>query len=312
MSKTTELLSRIYQSSPEFHLKGGLCLALVITRQAHSKGLPLDPDSLLTKNKGQVAGLGKAPVQTILRDHGFTKVLAKEGGRTSRGKIGLMRSYVDALNQFAATEQVDLVEAEAWWVDRVKEFWNSKGPEFSYDHAKSLRLNIEDIFQQAKKLQNEAGGTTYVGTVLQHLVGAKLDLVMGAGAVAHHGASVADGATDRPGDFLIEGVAIHVTTHPSEGVVQKCQRNINAGLKPLIITLSESMAGAHYLLGSTPIADRVDVLDATQFLTANIYEHSLFKISECQGTLVNLLERYNEIVVKCETDPRLIVRMEQE
>src|ERR1017187_2995394 len=35
------------------------------------------------------------------------------------------------------------------------------------------------------------------------------------------------------------------------------------------------------------------VLDAAQFLTANVYERSLFKASECKVTLTALLDRYN-------------------
>lgn len=38
-----------------FQGKGPLCVALVITQQAR-KGLPLDPDSLITDGGGQVLG----------------------------------------------------------------------------------------------------------------------------------------------------------------------------------------------------------------------------------------------------------------
>lgn len=54
---------------------------------------------------------------------------------------------------------------------------------------------------------------------------------------------------------------------------------------------------------------RVDVLDTTQFLTANVYERSLFKTADCKLTLTALLERYNEIVAKCETDPSLLIKL---
>ena len=36
--------------------KGGLCVALVVTRHAKDKGLPLDAGALLTEGGGQVAG----------------------------------------------------------------------------------------------------------------------------------------------------------------------------------------------------------------------------------------------------------------
>ncbi|HSA02655.1 MAG TPA: hypothetical protein P5055_18135, partial [Candidatus Paceibacterota bacterium] len=57
------------------------------------------------------------------------------------------------------------------------------------------------------------------------------------------------------------------------------------------------------------LADRVDVLDVGQFLTANVYEHSLFKAAACKVTLSKLLERYNAIVETCETDPLLKIKL---
>ena len=145
--------------------------------------------------------------------------------------------------------------------------------------------------------------------MLQHLVGAKLDLVLGVGKLKHHGASVADHSTDRKGDFQVEAVAIHVTTHPSEALVRKCGDNLRAGLKPLIITIGDGATGAAFLLKNAGLADRVDVLDAGQFLTANVYERSLFKAADCKVTLGKLLERYNEIVASCETDPTLQIKL---
>ena len=86
----------------KFNRKGPLCVALVMTQQARVKGLPLDSGELLTEGGGQVFGLGKSAVQSILQRHGITRVLASEGGRTSRGSIGNMREYVALLNQLHA------------------------------------------------------------------------------------------------------------------------------------------------------------------------------------------------------------------
>lgn len=54
-----------------------------VTQHAR-KGLPLNPDELLTEAGGQVLGLGRGAVQAVLNRHGITRVLAAEGGRTSR------------------------------------------------------------------------------------------------------------------------------------------------------------------------------------------------------------------------------------
>lgn len=66
---------------------GPLCVALVVTEQARLRGLPLDPDELLTAGGGQVLGLSKSAVQSILKRHDIDRVLAREGGRTSRGSL---------------------------------------------------------------------------------------------------------------------------------------------------------------------------------------------------------------------------------
>jgi hypothetical protein len=181
--------------------------------------------------------------------------------------------------------------------------------EFCFDASKSLRANIEDLLSQAAEIQETRGGTHYVGTMLQHLVGAKLDIVLGQGRIHHHGFSVADQSTDRKADYQIDAVAIYVTTHPTEALVRKCGENIKAGLKPLIITLGDAVSHAEFNLKTSELNDRVDVLDATQFLTANVYERSLFQAAECMVTLAALLSRYNAIVEECETDPSLRIKL---
>jgi hypothetical protein len=309
MSETVQCLADLCEKHPKLLRKGGLCVALVVTETARKNGLPLDPESMRTAEGGQVAGLGKAAVQKILEAHGISKLLAEEGGRTSRGSLGLMRAYVDVLNDLFDRGTVNLDEALEWWIQKVRFHFASEGPKFNYDPGKSLRANIDDLLLQAEEVQTHAGGTHYLGAMLQHLVGAKLDLVLGEGRVRHHGYSVADHSTDRKGDFQVEAVAIHVTTHPNEALVRKCAKNLQSGLKPVIITKGEGVAGAAFLLKNANLSDRIDVLDASQFLTANVYERSFFRAAECKTTLANLLDRYNSIVRACETDPSLLVRI---
>lgn len=180
---------------------------------------------------------------------------------------------------------------------------------FHFDPGKSLRANINDLLDQATELQKAGCGTNYVGAMLQHLVGAKLDIVLGLGKIQHHGFSVADQSTGRNADYQVEAVAIHITTHPTEALARKCQENIEAGLRPLIITLGDAVRPAGFILEPFKLDERVDVLDAAQFLTANVYERSLFKAGECKVTLAALLRRYNAIVDECETDPSLRIRL---
>lgn len=309
MNEVIKQLDALVAKQRKFLNKGGLCVALVVTKTAQEKGLPLNPIELRTEEGGQVAGLGKAAVQNILAAYGITKVLAEEGGRTSRGSLGLMESYVSVLNIIKEQQpKVDLEPVMKWWIEKVRLYFATEGPKFSFDPAKSVAANLAALFEQASEIQSNSGGANFVGAMLQHLVGAKLDIVMGVGVADHHGFSVADHSTERQADFEVNGVAIHVTTHPSEALVRKMAKNLQAGLKPVVVTLADGVEGAAYLLKNTEWKDRIDIIDATQFLTANVYERSLFKAGECKATLTAILTRYNEIVASCETDPVLRIR----
>jgi Domain of unknown function (DUF4928) len=110
----------------KFNRKGPLSVALVVTQQARNMGLPLDSEKLLTEGGGQVLGLGKSAVQAILHRHGIERVLAAEGGRTSRGSISNMREYVTLLNRIHGDGPVDLQAIEAFWLAHVQEFFAAK------------------------------------------------------------------------------------------------------------------------------------------------------------------------------------------
>lgn len=296
-----------YQKVNKLTSKGKLATSLFVSHLAKTKGLPLDSSILVTDQKGQVQGLGKAKVQSILNEYGIQRVLAEEGGRTSRGSMGDMQNYVAFLNELEQAGLADVIRIEAWWVDRVKDYFSSRPFTLRYDMSKSLRYMVRDLMSQAIKRQKENPGTMYAGAVLQHLVGAKLTLVLSDTDVKSHGFNVADDVSSRGGDFILDEVVIHVTTAPSESLLRKCKRNLEAGLRPIIVTTYSSLPGAESLATIQEVEGRVDIWEAEQFISANIYELSQFKTSERKVTVERLIEKYNEIVLSCETDPSLKV-----
>lgn len=289
--------------------KGPLCVALIVTRHAKNLGLPLNPDDLLTPKGGQVKGLGKASVQKILGDHGIKRVLAEEGGRTSRGSIDGMKLHVEFLNNLAKQGEVDLDSIESFWVEQVNQFFSSQPFVLRHDPSKSLRAVVHDLIEQAFKRQKEAPGTMYAGAVMQHLVGAKLDIIMGSEQLVHHGFSVADDSTGRSADFKVEDTAIHVTSAPGEALIRKCKKNLDSGLKPVIVTNKKGVEVAEGLAGQKQIDDRIDIFEIEQFVATNVYEKSDFKLSERPVTIGVILERYNSIVESCETDYSLKIEL---
>jgi len=307
MNQALEQRLNDFYTQNQFRTKGPLSVVLGLTRRAIINGLPLDPETLLTRRKGQVKGLGESAVSKILKEYGILRVLAKEGGRTSRGSMDNMERYVQFLNQLYMDNLADLSAIEGWWIERVKIYFASQPFVLRYDVSQSLRSVIRDLLDQAKKRQEENPGTTYIGSVLQHLVGAKLDLVLSGRniEIKHHGASVADAPSAREGDFIIERMIIHVTTSPTNSLIQKCQDNLAGNYKVIIVTTNERVSTAEGLAEDQGIGNRVDIFSAEQFLAFNLHELSGFNEMERNTTIAQLVAVYNQLIDKYETDPSL-------
>lgn len=290
--------------------KGALSLVVVLTRNAMSKNLPLKPQTFLTPRGGQVAGLGGPAIKKILKEHSINRILSNEGGRTSRGNIERMEAYVELINEFHLNGILDLDAAELYWIERVQEYFDALPFKFKLDPARSLRSCVRDLIDQAVERQREATGTMYAGTVMQHLVGAKLDIVTGRN-IEHHGAAVADSPLNRSGDFLLGDVAVHVSTAPSEALLEKCRDNLSDGLRPLIITSDDGVGGAKALSKQLDIENRVDIIEIEQFITTNVYEWSSFQQAGRPSAVGDIIDRYNWIVNEYESDPSLRIEFDK-
>lgn len=294
-----------FTTEQKFKGRGPLCVAVVMTQHARSMSLPLDPANLLTEGGGQVYGLGRGAVQNVLARHGITRVLAAEGGRTSRGSIGNMQRYVGFLNELAAQGPVDLDAVEGFWIERVHEFFSAKPFKIKLDASRSLRTVVRDVLGQAEERQRNTPGVHYAGAVMQHLVGAKLDCALGQGRFQHNSFSTADAPSGRAGDFFLGDVAIHVTTSPGEAVIERCRDNINAGHRPILVTGQRGLTAAEVLADNQGLGDRIDMFEIEQFLAVNLYELGEFAAEGRRVAVNDVVERYNEIVDEFETDPSL-------
>lgn len=288
-----------------FRGKGPLSVALVVTQHARKMGLPLDPERLVTEGGGQVLGLGKGAVQAILKRHGIARVLASEGGRTSRGSLNNMREYVAFLNALKEKGKIDLDAVEAFWIERVHEFFAGKPFKIKLDASRSLRTVVRDVLGQAVERQKTSPGVYYAGAVLQHLVGAKLDCALGKGKFEHNSFSTADAPGGRAGDFFIGDVVLHVTTSPGEAVIEKCRDNLNDGYRPMLVTLQHGLTVGEGLAANVGLGDRIDIFEIEQFVALNLYELGKFGADGRKTAVTDLVDRYNEIVEEFETDPSL-------
>ena len=297
---TSSITSRLaaFAELQQFRGKGPLSVALVVTKHAKDRGIPLDPDTLVTPGGGQVLGLGKTAVQTVLARHGIQRVLAAEGGRTSRGSLGNMRQYVAFLNQLGSS--VNLHDVELFWVERVKQFFAERPFRLNIDPSKGVHSVVDHLIRQARKREEEAGGVYYTGAMLQHLVGATL--ACSHEGVTHNSYSTADAPSGRPGDFVLGDVAIHVTTSPGEALIERCVKNLTHGYRPIVVTLKRGVIVAYELAHRRIIDERVDVLDVHQFVSARVYEIGAFTSEGRSEALCSIIARYNQIIDECETD----------
>lgn len=305
----TELEVRLadFQKAERVNSKGSLSVVLYLSRVAKEQGLPLNSSDLITDKEGQVKGLGASVIRKILREYDITRTLAEEAGRTSRGSMGLMTRYVAVLNTLHSEGLADMASIESWWVNRVRDYFSSRPFRLRYDAGASVRSAIRDLLDQAVSRQRENPGINYAGMVLQHLVGAKLSLILPPQSLRFHGSSVADSPTERRGDFIVDDVVIHCTTAPAEALLAKCGDDLASGFRPMIITLFQRVALTEQMSSDRGMNGRIEILDFEQFIASNVYEISLFQSSERKITIRRLIDAYNRIVAECETDPSLRV-----
>jgi len=223
----------------------------------------------------------------------------------------LMKEYVDFLNELHRNDLLDIDFIERFWIQCIKIFFESKPFVIKSDISLSISHILQDLLKQAKERQQTDKGSQYAGMVLQHLVAAKLCILMPEIDIELHGASVADQQLNRNGDFQVGDTVIHCTTMPSESLIRKCADNLHKNLHPLIITTVSRVKDAMDLAEDMELANRIEVWDIQQFLSSNINEHSLFVSSKRNCTLQNIVRKYNEIIEKCETDRSLMIEFKE-
>jgi Domain of unknown function (DUF4928) len=254
-------------------------------------------------------GLGKSAVQTILKRHGISKILASEGGRTSRGSIDKMQAYVLFLNQLALSQTIDLKAVEAFWIDCVRGHFSAKPFILRLDASLSMRAIIRSLMDQVEVRQRESRGAMVVGTVMQHLVGAKLQTALYGRAEVEHNSANTNDAKARGGDFDIGDVCIHVTAAPGQAVIDKCRENLDAGRKPIIVTVRQRTETAEALAEDSGLGLRLDVIEFEQFIATNVHELGVFEAVGRSDAIEDIIQSYNDIILRYETDPSLKIEL---
>lgn len=178
-----------------------------------------------------------------------------------------------------------------------------------HEPSKSISNIISDLLAQAIKRQQVNPGKTHAGAVLYHLVWAKLALIFPPDAVIHHGLSIADAGSGCSGELVIGDTIFHCTTAPTEALLQKCKANLQSGKRPIILTPAKMIGATEGMAEALDIEGRVEIMDALQFLAANLYKMSLFKSAQRKITIERLAKKYNEIISEHESDASLRINI---
>lgn len=286
--------------------KGGLALLLVLTHNAASRKFPLNVADFVTSSGGQVAGASGAAANKILADHGVAVRLSSEGGRTNRGSIGLMQSYIQCLNNIHSRGLLDIGGALKHWVARTEAFLAEAPFKAKLnDQQLSIRALVNDLLAQAQTKQKARPGATYTGTLMQHLTAAKLRRLLKDKAPKPHGASDADSSRKTDGDFEINDSVLHVTAAPAVALLEKCGGNLSAGKRPIIITLSKSVQHAQALAEENGIESRIEFWSFDQFISTNAHEWGGFHARDVKAEARDLLKAYNDIIDEVGEEPSL-------
>lgn len=281
---------------------------LIVSRMM-ADGMPITDDRLYSDGKSQVRGLSGPAIAKILEQHGETRIFTREGGRTSRGTVFLAAAIRDVLNntQLSGSDPVDVVyissQLEAFFTKCVRiDYFDKQRITVDIDHTKPLSSVVSDILKAAAERSDKP-----TGAVLQHLVGAKLQLRFPNEKIGTDRANAADLHTDREGDFQVGTTAFHVTTAPMEKLISRCVENKRAGYRPVILTLDSKVQAARQMADNVGMSEQISVQSAEIFIGTNIEEMSTYDGDHIRYSLAKLIRTYNKRIHDIEVDKSLMI-----
>lgn len=274
------------------------------------EGLPIDDERLYSEGKSQVRGLSGSTIEKILSENGENRYFTSEGGRTSRGTVHLAASYRDVLNELNPSltlphEQLVCISAEleAFFTACVRlDYFDKQRISVDIEPSKPVSTIVSEILSAAADRSDKP-----TGVVLQHLVGAKLQLRFPGEEIGCDRANTADLQTDREGDFQIGNTAFHVTTAPMEKLINRCVKNKSEGYRPVILTLESKVQAAKQMAENVNMIALISVQSAENFIGTNIEEIAVYDGDKIRESIARLIRTYNQRIQKIESDKSLMI-----
>lgn len=252
-------------------------------------------------------------VSSVLAHHGHKELAPSasrgELGRTSTGTkraglqlIQLIRSALEVAPEERREEQGNalVIYLYAQIFSFLRQYHEMGGIDVPFTASESITAYI------SKLLSAHSGNP---GAVLQHLVGAKLEVrFAGQGVeIQHHSSAAADVQTGRLGDFAVGSTVFHVTKSATDDHYRKAKQNADNGRRVYLLAPDAVLQGMKQFAEAFEpgFTKKVDIFSIEQFVAQNLDELALFDRTEALRQLRLLLEKYNDLVEAHESDRSL-------
>lgn len=268
------------------------------------RSCPVSRDKVISQG-GEVSG-ARSGLGTILESYGIPRSYLKEvttrQGHQDGQRLFEQFEWGKQLAQITTEEREQLLlELIAGLRNLANEWLKRQNLKLEIDRRQSPTTWINIVIENAK---GRSGGV-----VEQHLIGAKLARRFGEVDVPNHPAHAGDEQTERAGDFAISQLVYHVTSAPSRNVLQKCAKNIRAGLLPILLIPCEQVNRARILAQDVGIDKDMSIISIEDFVAMNIIEMATEEGKEFFAVLKEIIEIYNQRLAAVETDLSLQVEV---
>lgn len=307
-------------SHTQLPVRGRLYGALVILDQLEKKrwsyselsqAVSTDPGKFFGNRS--IVGHTRQRIAQILESHGFADLAPRasqgELGRTSTGTklagLQFIRLIQTALSPVPSEDkEAQGEQLIAYLYSRIfallLEHQQLGGIEITYTAVESITAHISKLLDAHQ---------ANPGAVLQHLIGAKLEIRYSDKSIhiTHHTSATADLQTGRLGDFEIGSTVFHITKSPNDDHYRKAWQNAESGRKVYLLVPNKIVAGTSQFAEAyrSGFTKRVNVFSIEQFVAQNLDELAAFDRTEALRQFHRLLTKYNELVTQYEHDPSL-------
>lgn len=250
------------------------------------------------------------------------------GARSGLGKIlaayGLPESYLKEITTRQGHQDGQRLFEQFEWGKKLAKLPNEARLQLLDELIERFRnLAAEWLKRQNLKLEidRQHGPDTWIGVIIenatgrsggiveQQLVGAKLAKRYADIAIPNYPAHAADKQTERAGDFNISRTVYHVTAAPSRSVMQKCKKNLKAGLHPILLVPRESETTARVLAKDEKVDKGLTIIAIESFVAANIIELATVENKDYFDVLQEIVQIYNRRLAEVETDLSLQIEV---